>query len=90
MIRSIIGAVDCSNQTISVVAELGFPRVHDKAVAQMSFVSQLPLAFRPYELRGLRNPSNQNPEEPDLYARGKRPSAADEKQGLDLRAGKWL
>jgi hypothetical protein len=27
-------------------------------VAQMSFVSQLFLSFRPYELRGLHRPSN--------------------------------
>jgi hypothetical protein len=63
-IRSIIGAVDCPNKTISVVAELGFPKSHDKAVAQTLFVSQLPLSFRPYELGGLHRPSKQKPEEP--------------------------
>jgi hypothetical protein len=68
-IRSYIGAVDCSNKTISVVAELGFPKSHDKAVAQMSFVSQLPLYFRAYELRGLHRPYNQKPEEPDIGAK---------------------
>jgi hypothetical protein len=45
MIRRFIGAVDCSNRSISVVAELGFPKSHDKAMAQMSFVSQLTLAI---------------------------------------------
>jgi hypothetical protein len=53
MIRSFIGGVDCSNRSISVVAELGFPKSHDKAVAQMSFVSQFTLAIGSGMITGL-------------------------------------
>jgi hypothetical protein len=43
MIRSLIGAVICPTTRAGV--KLSFPENHDKAVAQMSFISQVTLAI---------------------------------------------
>jgi hypothetical protein len=45
MIRSFIGAVICANTRTRASVKLSFPESYDKAVAQMSFVSQLTLAI---------------------------------------------
>jgi hypothetical protein len=45
MIRSYTGAVICANKRTRAGVKLIFPGMYDKAVAQMSFVSQVTLAI---------------------------------------------
>jgi hypothetical protein len=51
MIRSIIGAVNCSDEGTFTDVNLDRSKNHDKTVAQMSFVSLITLPFGPDKLR---------------------------------------